>query len=60
MAAGVVHGICNDGDAPARVLASFGPAVGDGFETVDRSGDEPWRSLRLSRAGDPIRRHLFG
>lgn len=44
--AGVVHGIYNTGDAPACVLAIFGPAAGDGFAVVDRSGEEPWRSLR--------------
>jgi quercetin dioxygenase-like cupin family protein len=46
MPAGVVHGIYNGGGETACVLAIFGPAVGDGFTVLDRSGDEPWRSLR--------------
>lgn len=47
MPAGVVHGLYNDGDEPARVLAIFAPAVGDGFEVLDMSDKPPWNGLRV-------------
>ena len=45
--AGVVHATYNDGDVPARILATLSPCVGEsGYGAVDVSGEEPWRSLR--------------
>lgn len=46
MPAGVVHGIYNDGGEAARLLAIFGPGVGDGFEVLDMSDKPPWSGLR--------------
>ncbi len=43
---GVVHASFNAGDTMARVMAIFGPCVGDGFEMIDMAGDAPWKSLR--------------
>ena len=43
---GVVHASFNAGDTDARVMAIFGPCVGDGFEMVDMAGESPWNSLR--------------
>jgi quercetin dioxygenase-like cupin family protein len=46
IAPGTVHGTFNAGRGDARLLVFFGPCVGDGFEAIDMSGEEPWRSLR--------------
>jgi quercetin dioxygenase-like cupin family protein len=45
--AGVVHATYNDGDVPARILATLSPSVGaSGYAAVDVSAEEPWKSLR--------------
>jgi len=46
IAPGIVHASFNVGDSDAQVIAIFGPCVGDAFEAVDVSKDEPWRGLR--------------
>jgi len=44
---GVVHASFSTGPDEARVLAIFGPSIGDGgLEMVDVSGEEPWNRLR--------------
>jgi quercetin dioxygenase-like cupin family protein len=43
----VVHASFNVGDSEAKILAIFGPSVGDGFETVDMSSETPWKELRV-------------
>lgn len=44
---GTVHATFNDSTSDARCLAILGPAVGEGgYELVDVSGEEPWKSLR--------------
>ena len=44
--AGVVHASFNTGKSEARILAIFGPCVGDGFSVVDVSGEAPWNAMR--------------
>ena len=45
--ASAVHGSFNDGDGPAKILATLSPVVGeDGYGVEDMSGEEPWASLR--------------
>lgn len=45
--ADVVHASFNVGDSNAKIAAILGPCVGDiGYELVDVSNEEPWRSLR--------------
>ena len=44
--ADTVHASFNVGDGEAKILAIFGPAVGDGFETVDVSAEAPWNAMR--------------
>jgi quercetin dioxygenase-like cupin family protein len=46
IAPNTVHASFNVGDREARILAIFGPSVGDGFETVDMAGEAPWNKLR--------------
>lgn len=43
---GVVHASYCAGDEPARVLAVFGPCVGEGMTMVDKAGEAPWSGLR--------------
>ena len=48
---GVVHASFAVGAEGARVLAIFGPSVGDaGLEMVDVSGEVPWNGLRANAA----------
>jgi quercetin dioxygenase-like cupin family protein len=44
--AGVVHASHNASDGPSRLLAIFGPCVGDGFTTVELAAEPPWNTLR--------------
>lgn len=45
--ADTVHASFNVGAGNAHLLAILGPCVGEtGYELVDVSGEEPWRSLR--------------
>jgi quercetin dioxygenase-like cupin family protein len=44
--AGVVHASHHAGEGQAKVLAIFGPCVGDGFTTVELAGEAPWSGLR--------------
>lgn len=44
---GVVHASFNAGDDDVRLLAIFSPCVGEGFETIEVSGDTPWKDLRI-------------
>ena len=44
----VVHASFNIGDGEAKLLAIFGPCVGDGFEVIDMAGEAPWNSLRVT------------
>jgi quercetin dioxygenase-like cupin family protein len=47
IAAGTVHASFNTGDEPARLTVALGPCVGEvGYELVDVSEEEPWRSAR--------------
>jgi len=46
MPPGTVHASFNIGKDEAKVLAIFGPCVGDGFETVDMASEAPWKDLR--------------
>jgi quercetin dioxygenase-like cupin family protein len=41
-----VHGAFNTGTTEARLLAIFGPVIGDGFDTVDMAAESPWKDLR--------------
>ena len=43
---GTVHASFNAGDGDARLLAIFGPCAGEGFETIEVSGEAPWKNLR--------------
>jgi quercetin dioxygenase-like cupin family protein len=43
---GTVHASFNAGSSDAALLAIFGPAIGDGFETVEMAEESPWRELR--------------
>ena len=43
---GVVHASFNAGKDAARLLAIFGPCIGDGFETTDVAAESPWKDLR--------------
>jgi quercetin dioxygenase-like cupin family protein len=44
---GMVHASFNVSEEPVKVLAILGPCIGEeGYELVDVSGDEPWKSLR--------------
>ena len=45
--AGMVHASFNAGESDARLVAIFGPSVGEGFDTVDMSGKAPWKGLRV-------------
>jgi quercetin dioxygenase-like cupin family protein len=45
--ADVVHASFNTGGETAHLQVVLGPAVGEGgYELVDVSGEEPWRTLR--------------
>jgi quercetin dioxygenase-like cupin family protein len=44
--AGMVHASFNAGEGDARLVAIFGPSIGDGFETIDNSGEAKWKELR--------------
>jgi quercetin dioxygenase-like cupin family protein len=51
MPAGVVHATFNAGSDDAKVLAIFGPSVGEsGIGMVDVSGEAPWNGLRANAA----------
>jgi quercetin dioxygenase-like cupin family protein len=42
-----VHASFNVGDVEARIVAIFGPSVGDtGFTAVDVSAEAPWKDIR--------------
>ena len=43
---GVVHASFNAGDDEAKLLAIFGPCLGDGFEMIDMADEAPWNTLR--------------
>jgi len=44
---GVVHASFNAGDGEAKVIAIFGPSVGDGgLEVVEMADQAPWNALR--------------
>jgi quercetin dioxygenase-like cupin family protein len=44
---GTVHASFTSGNEPARLTVTLAPCVGEGgYELVDVSGEEPWRSLR--------------
>jgi quercetin dioxygenase-like cupin family protein len=45
----VVHGTYNAGGGVLRFLAILGPAKFKGPALIDKSADEPWRSLREKR-----------
>ena len=45
--AGVVHATFNVSQSEAKVVAIFGPCIGDvGFEMVSVADEDPWRGLR--------------
>jgi quercetin dioxygenase-like cupin family protein len=45
--ADMVHASFNVGQGEARILAIFGPSIGDaGFEAVDMTQIAPWKGLR--------------
>jgi quercetin dioxygenase-like cupin family protein len=45
--ANMVHASFNVGQGEARILAIFGPSIGDaGFEAVDMTQVAPWKGLR--------------
>lgn len=44
--ASMVHASFNAGDGDARLLAIFGPCVGEGFETIEVGDEAPWTELR--------------
>jgi quercetin dioxygenase-like cupin family protein len=46
IAPGTVHATFNVSKEDARLIVFFGPCKGDGFESVDMSGEAPWQGLR--------------
>ena len=44
--AGLVHASFTHGQVDARMVVTFGPCVGEGFETVEVAGEAPWKGLR--------------
>jgi quercetin dioxygenase-like cupin family protein len=47
IAPGTVHASFNVGSEPARLTVALAPCAGEGgYELVDVSGEEPWRSAR--------------
>jgi quercetin dioxygenase-like cupin family protein len=44
--AGMVHASFNVGEGDVRLVAIFGPSVGDGFEIVEMSSEAPWKALK--------------
>jgi quercetin dioxygenase-like cupin family protein len=44
--AGTVRASFNAGAGDARLVAIFGPSIGEGFTVVDVSGDLPWKDIR--------------
>lgn len=49
VAPGTIHASFNAGQTKARILAVFGPCVGDGFETIEVADKSPWKDLRAAR-----------
>ena len=50
--AGMVHASFNSGKGDARMIAIFGPCVGEaGFETIDVAEEAPWNGLRATKTG---------
>ncbi len=47
---GEVHASFNVGESDAKLLAIFGPCVGEGFTTVEVSGEAPWKDMREKKA----------
>lgn len=45
---GTVHASFNVGQGAAKLLAIFGPCVGEGFSTIEVAGEAPWKDLRPS------------
>jgi quercetin dioxygenase-like cupin family protein len=43
---GTVHASFNAGSTEATLLAIFGPAIGEGFETIEMAAESPWKDLR--------------
>jgi len=50
MPAGTVHASFTAGDRPSRLLAIFGPCIGDGYTTVELAGEAPWKDMRTRQA----------
>jgi quercetin dioxygenase-like cupin family protein len=49
IAAGVVHAVFNTGRGEARVVAVFGPSIGEGgMGVVELAGEAPWKGLRAA------------
>lgn len=47
IAPGTIHASFTSGNEPARLTVMLAPCVGEGgYEAVDVSSEEPWRSLR--------------
>jgi len=47
ISAGTVHASFNTADEPARMTVALAPCVGEGgYELVDVSAEQPWRSVR--------------
>ncbi len=44
--ANTVHGSFTVGDRQSRLLAIFGPCVGDGFISVEVASEAPWNRMR--------------
>ena len=44
--ANMVHASFCVGDKPAKILAIFGPVVGEGSETVEVAHEAPWSTIR--------------
>ena len=42
----VVHASFNVGDGTAKILAIFGPCVGEGSTVVEMAGEAPWSTMR--------------
>jgi quercetin dioxygenase-like cupin family protein len=46
LSAGAVHASFNVGEGEARLMAIFGPCVGEGFTTIEVGDQAPWKNLR--------------
>lgn len=44
--AGMVHASYTSGNVPSRLLAIFGPSVGQGFTTIEVADTAPWKDKR--------------